>query len=978
MNNLKTSLKNTEHSPLLRFLTGGLVTLAVIDFGFLGYLGYNIFNAESAARNEYQTVRAAQTMSELADAMLMHRRVVDRGRLDRKNTTRISERQVSARQIVLLLDTLEERQKAAHLDMSKFQNFRAVIENMLATTEKIFLDSTDNSAASQNYLQFLMQSRQMYAGAMEEVRSLSQSIAKTSNFQPPGNTQSLIILALAINILAMVVIALLMQSRITKPIINLAANCQKLLTNDTIKAPTSIKNEINDLQMTFHELSELGKRSEVVRRSYLQHLQDVQSAALTVAKKDCESIFNAPGLRDTAKTQFDKMRRNIDGMLLLLQQLSDAINFNPDKPPATFPTKTNVETLLKHVSQSIDWLLAKKKLTLNIKSESLELECDSALIERVLTNLLSNAIKYSNIKGEILLASTVNDRTVRFEIIDKGPGIAKQDQQKLFKKFSQLTAEDGVKRGGSGLGLMIARQIVEAHGGTIGCDSEPGEGANFWFTLPIESTSPSISARNPVDLKNKSGEPQKTIMTKFIALFSVFVIIQGLLAFKLADTINHAQEATEKFSAQKRIIVESQDIVATFIYVRQKAADAMFSGRYQLFLKIYPQLESLIEQTNKLQSQISGNEKLSSNTKLAIEGLKGIQTAAQSLDLSKPASIGAEFAIADQKAQSVETALFSLLRDEVSELDNSFETVFRPRQELFFILIAATVLNISVLVTTLIFGGDIKSKIEELNKKARNFALGSTPEYSIEGNDELEILDKSLCSTALTIRQYEEDRRNLMAAINHDLRAPLSSLLIGLEMVAEGMCGDLSDESLETVSKIEKTVGKLLSQVNDLLDIEKFEAGEIKADLQPINVADQLGIIAEKTRREIKGSRIALDLVVEESAKDKTAPLDEAMFERIISAVIENAVTATKPGEKIRLELTQQERSLRIAIEDQGNGISPSLQAEIFDRFRISGGKPAQGLGLPLARCFAESINCKIAIANTSSDGTTFSIFVPQ
>ena len=71
---------------------------------------------------------------------------------------------------------------------------------------------------------------------------------------------------------------------------------------------------------------------------------------------------------------------------------------------------------------------------------------------------------------------------VRFEVADQGPGIAAEYRDRIFEKFFRVP---GTKGEGIGLGLYISREIVRAHGGEMGVESEPGKGAQFWFTLPV-------------------------------------------------------------------------------------------------------------------------------------------------------------------------------------------------------------------------------------------------------------------------------------------------------------------------------------------------------------------------------------------------------------------------------------------------------------------------------------------------------------
>jgi NtrC-family two-component system sensor histidine kinase KinB len=134
-----------------------------------------------------------------------------------------------------------------------------------------------------------------------------------------------------------------------------------------------------------------------------------------------------------------------------------------------------------------------------LRSETLpgggEVFADPDRLQLVFTNLLSNAIRYSPRGGEISVSArpeareraalagheTRAERWVRFEVRDQGPGIPREHQGGLFEKFFRVP---GGEDSGSGLGLFIARGIVQAHGGRIGVESEPGKGATFWFTIP--------------------------------------------------------------------------------------------------------------------------------------------------------------------------------------------------------------------------------------------------------------------------------------------------------------------------------------------------------------------------------------------------------------------------------------------------------------------------------------------------------------
>lgn len=141
----------------------------------------------------------------------------------------------------------------------------------------------------------------------------------------------------------------------------------------------------------------------------------------------------------------------------------------------------------REIERELEASLAEARLSLVIDVDpDMQIHGDRDRVAQVLINLIGNAAKFSPPGGAIHVSGhrPEGGATVRFQVRDSGPGIAKDHLPRLFRKFSQLDASDRREKGGTGLGLAICKAIVEQHGGSIGVDSELGQGATFHFEMP--------------------------------------------------------------------------------------------------------------------------------------------------------------------------------------------------------------------------------------------------------------------------------------------------------------------------------------------------------------------------------------------------------------------------------------------------------------------------------------------------------------
>ena len=150
-----------------------------------------------------------------------------------------------------------------------------------------------------------------------------------------------------------------------------------------------------------------------------------------------------------------------------------------------FPLPDVMESLRRVMTP----MLAPKKQNLEIKvAEGLStIYADRDKVRQVLLNLVSNAARFTQDGGELKVEAIKDNDWCRVSVIDHGIGIKPEDQKRIFEPFCQLENPLTDEKGDTGLGLAIARQIIERHGGQIWVESEYGKGSRFTFTLPLST-----------------------------------------------------------------------------------------------------------------------------------------------------------------------------------------------------------------------------------------------------------------------------------------------------------------------------------------------------------------------------------------------------------------------------------------------------------------------------------------------------------
>lgn len=249
------------------------------------------------------------------------------------------------------------------------------------------------------------------------------------------------------------------------------------------------------------------ERLERLKSEFISIVSHELRTPLTAIKNSLDILLSGKSgaLTETMDKFINMAKRNVVRLSGIINDLLDLSKIEAGKMDFKFDI-TKIDTVVEYVKTTLQGVAKDKGLTIKTKIEDnlTDIYADAHRLEQVLTNLVSNAIKFTEEGGEIEISTKVVDASeleydesfepelkklkgkyVLLSVNDSGIGIAKEDLTHVFDKFAQIENSLSRKVGGSGLGLPIARQLLEAHNGAIWCDSVVGKGSSFNFVIPV-------------------------------------------------------------------------------------------------------------------------------------------------------------------------------------------------------------------------------------------------------------------------------------------------------------------------------------------------------------------------------------------------------------------------------------------------------------------------------------------------------------
>jgi signal transduction histidine kinase len=332
------------------------------------------------------------------------------------------------------------------------------------------------------------------AGMFYAVRREPGFVVSSTRFLFEFWPQLLIAGALASGIA--LVVARYLARGMTQPLRDMARAAQRMEVGDySQRVHTQSRDEVGQLATAFNRMSGELENLERSRRDLVANVSHELKTPITAIRAHLENVLDGVEAPDPATlqvmlTQTERLSRLIDQLLELSRLESGELPLRREE--------VELGPLVSQVLSEIEVARSDGgvEVSSDVPADLPAIEADRERVHQVLFNLLDNAVRFTPTGGSVTVSAERHDGSVEVRVADTGVGISPEHLPRLFERFYRADPARSRGDGGTGIGLAIARSVVEAHGGHIAAASEPGTGSVFTFDLPVASGA-----------KTKRGEP---------------------------------------------------------------------------------------------------------------------------------------------------------------------------------------------------------------------------------------------------------------------------------------------------------------------------------------------------------------------------------------------------------------------------------------------------------------------------------------
>ena len=293
----------------------------------------------------------------------------------------------------------------------------------------------------------------------------------------------IIIIIGVISISSIIIISIIISRSIAKPI-SKVSKMTKYIGEGNYKNKLNYKSnimEIDDLINSINKLSNELNDQENLRKQLTGDIAHELRTPLTSIKGHLDAII--VGIWEPTNERLNSINEEVKRITNLVDELRKLAKFDSGKDNLNKEI-VNLKNYIKSIAYNYEGKALEKNIVIKYQLENIEALIDKEKFAQVIINILSNAIKYNNGNDEIYIKVFKKNNSINISIKDSGIGIPKSEYKNIFERFYRLDKSRGSNEKGAGVGLTIAKSIVNAHGGEIEVYSEINKGSEFIISLP--------------------------------------------------------------------------------------------------------------------------------------------------------------------------------------------------------------------------------------------------------------------------------------------------------------------------------------------------------------------------------------------------------------------------------------------------------------------------------------------------------------
>jgi signal transduction histidine kinase len=474
------------------------------------------------------------------------------------------------------------------------------------------------------------------------------------------------------------------------------------------------------------------------------------------------------------------------------------------------------------------------------------------------------------------------------------------------------------------------------------------------------------------------------IFHKGLILVSVPLAVELIFIGVLVVMLKHADEATQREAKCREIVAETNNMsksffdVATALVGYKYTHSKMFSGRYNGASGQIPDIFRRLEElTTSDPEQAQHVAKMKDIGKKILDLTKNFTT--------PDSSAGMMFALDAHSYREQVEGYYDNIVKEASALVQQAKVLEDPakveasRQAVLMCLTFGVLFNLGVtFVLSAFFYNSVVRRLSVLSDNNRRMEEKQALNDPMTGDDEIADVDQAFHKMVDALSLAERQKQEFVSMISHDLRTPLTSLNITLELIGKGKFGALTEKGQSRVRDLVEEVERLIRLINELLDIQKIQSGFMKLNLSDVSLLSVIdsAVTAVNSLAEVKG------VVIVSPKEDVRLWADADRLVQVVQNLVSNAIKYSPDNARITIAIETLPRSIRVTISDQGRGIPNQQLDKIFEPYQqvyASDSSPSRGTGLGLTVCkqVIEAHDGTIGVESKVGAGSTFWFVLP-